>query len=70
MTERTGATTADATDFGIVDVNAQIGPRHGQAAGAPLEDLQRERRAHGVRLQPDASSERDLGRGQRQATRR
>ena len=42
--------TSDATDFGIVDVNAQIGPRHGQAAGAPLEDLQRERRAHGVRL--------------------
>ena len=37
------------TDFGIIDVNAQIGPRHGQAAGAPFEDLQRERRAHGVR---------------------
>lgn len=36
-------------DFGIIDVNAQIGPRRGQAAGAPLEDLQRERAAHGVR---------------------
>jgi predicted TIM-barrel fold metal-dependent hydrolase len=35
--------------FGIIDVNAQMGPRHGQAAGATLEELGRERRGHGVR---------------------
>ena len=37
-------------DHGIIDVNAQIGPAHGQAAGASHDDLIRERRAHGVRL--------------------
>jgi len=37
-------------DYGIVDVNTQIGSHHGRAAGAPPEDLARERREHGVRL--------------------
>jgi len=41
---------ADAVDYGFIDVNAQIGPAHGQAGGAPVEALLGERRSHGVRF--------------------
>ena len=33
-----------------IDVNAQIGPLHGRARGAPRDLLAREQRAHGIRL--------------------
>src|SRR6188472_1670532 len=36
-------------DYGFIDVNAQIGPDHGEAGGAPADLLARERRSHGVR---------------------
>ncbi|MBM4408079.1 MAG: hypothetical protein FJ038_05630 [Chloroflexi bacterium] len=37
------------TDHGFIDVNSQIGPAHGNAAGATAETLAAERRAHGIR---------------------
>jgi predicted TIM-barrel fold metal-dependent hydrolase len=37
------------TDYGFIDVNAQVGPAHGNAGGAPADDLARERRDHGIR---------------------
>ena len=37
------------TDYGFIDVNSQIGPAHGNAAGATPEALAAERRAHGIR---------------------
>jgi len=33
---------------GYIDVNAQLGPRFGGASGAPIEDVTREARAHGI----------------------
>lgn len=43
---------AGGGSFGFVDVHAAFGPDHGTAstAGAPLDDLVAERRAHGIRL--------------------
>jgi predicted TIM-barrel fold metal-dependent hydrolase len=40
--------TDDGRAFGFIDVNGQIGPDHGNAGGATVEDLTRERRGHGV----------------------
>jgi len=40
---------AAAADLGFIDVNTQIGPVHGNAAGATAADLLRERRSHGIR---------------------
>ena len=37
------------TDYGFIDANTQIGPAHGNAAGALPADLLRERRSHGIR---------------------
>jgi uncharacterized protein len=38
-----------SVDYGFVDVNAQIGPAHGNAAGATPEALSSERHSHGIR---------------------
>lgn len=37
------------TDHGFIDINSQIGPAHGNAAGATPETLAAERLAHGIR---------------------
>lgn len=41
---------ASVTDYGFIDVNAQIGPSHGLAAGATPAELARERLSHGIHL--------------------
>ena len=37
-------------DYGYIDINALVGPRFGGARGAPVEDVTRERKTHGIRF--------------------
>jgi predicted TIM-barrel fold metal-dependent hydrolase len=46
VTEATGS--AGSPDLGFIDVNGLVGPAHGQAGGADVDTLTRERRAHGI----------------------
>ena len=46
----TAASATAAANRGYVDVNAQLGPSVGRAAGADLASLKAERDAHGIRL--------------------